>query len=163
MARGKSLIVWLVVLLLMQSEIILAQQANPKTPETWTAVKSLKTGSDIVVKLKNGKTLKGTYVEATDESLTVSEGQKVTNFNRHEIKKIQLTVERNRDPQHIIGTIAGAGLGVAFAFAGTDPHDGSPQTSVVIVSAVFFAAVGYGLAHLFTPKYKKVLIYESHP
>ena len=160
MTTARTIIVWLVVLLLTQSEIILAQQSKPPAPETWAAVKSLSTGSAIVVKLKNGKTLKGNHVEATDDSLFLSKGKQISTINRSDVKKLHFVVERNRDISHAIGTATGAGIGLALYFSGENNE--TPSVSGIFLIVGIFAGVGYGLAHWFTPKYKKVLIYEAN-
>jgi hypothetical protein len=160
MAQRRRAFVLLLALLLADSQTIWGQQTKPYSSDTWSAVKSLSTGSDIVVKLKDGKTRKGNYVEATDESLALSIGKSVSRLNRNEIQKLHLVVERNRDTEKIIAAASGAAAGVAISFSGDDSDN--PTALGVFLVGVIFAGIGYGLAHWFTPKYKKVLIYETN-
>ncbi|MEW6128989.1 MAG: hypothetical protein AB1757_18265 [Acidobacteriota bacterium] len=150
----------MLVVCLLNVEMVAAQQTKQQISETWQAVQSLDTGADVIIKLADGKTVKGNYVEAHDTILTLSKGDRLINLSQSNIRKVYLFVKRKKDTQEAIGTLAGAGTGVALGLA-TGSEDGDPVVLGVVISAIIFAGIGYGLARWFTPKHKKILIYES--
>ena len=153
-------VVLLVVALLAQPETIWAQQSAISISEAWRAVSSISTGSDLVVKLKSGRTVKGNYINATDLAIRLSEGKRISEMGRDEVSRVQLVVRsKAHEKAEAIGAGAGAAFGVGFAFLGAE--DGSPSAGAVVLVALIFAGIGHRLGQLFSPKYKRILIYEA--
>jgi hypothetical protein len=114
----------------------------------------------LVVKLKSGRSIKGNYVSATDVAIRLSEGKRISEMGRDEIARIQLVVRRKSyEKAEAIGAGAGAAFGVWIAFLGDEY--GSPSAGAVVLVALIFAGIGHRLAQVFSPKYKRVVIYEA--
>ena len=160
MILKKTSVVLLVVALLAQAEMTWAQQSNIPISEAWRAVTSMPTGSDLIVKLKSGKTIKGNNISTSDVVIRLSEGKKIFEIGRDDVGRIHLIVPRkSHEKAEAIGAAVGTAFGAWLAFAGSE--SGSPPASVVVLVALAFGGIGYKLGQLFSPKYKRVLIYEA--
>jgi hypothetical protein len=157
--RIHRLIIGVLVVVLAHPTLIAAQQTARSAADPWAAVKTIQTGSDLVVKLKSGKKMKSSYVSATDDAISLSQGNTVTATPRDSIATIHLiATSKSRDTGGAIGATAGVGLGVAIA---VDGSGGDTPVLTIVVSALIFGALGYLFGWMFSPKYKRVLIYDA--
>ena len=135
-----------------------AQQARGD----WTAVQSLPADADISIKLKTGKMVRGDFLSATDNELTITRKGKGESFAKDTIAQIERLERKAEKGKYAaigagIGTAAGAGIGATKASGASD--DGYVYTVVGVAMGAGFRALGgflFGQA-----KRKHVLIYEA--
>ena len=135
-----------------------AQQARGD----WTAVQSLPADEDISIKLKTGKRVRGDFLSATDNELTITRKGKGESFAKDTIAKIERLERKAEKGKYAligtgIGTAVGGGIGAAKASSASD--DGYVYTIVGVAFGAGFGALGgflFGQA-----KRKHVLIYEA--
>jgi len=135
-----------------------AQQARGD----WTAVQSLPADADISVQLKTGKKVRGDFLSATDNELTITRKGKGESFAKDAIAQIERLERKAEKGKYAligagIGTAAGAGIGAAKASGTSD--DGYVYTIVGVAMGAGFGALGgfiFGQG-----KRKHVLIYQA--
>ena len=135
-----------------------AQQARGD----WTAVQSLPADEDISVQLKTGKRVRGEFLSATDNELTITRKGKGESFAKDTIAQIERLERKAEKGKYAaigaaIGTGVGAGIGGAKASNTSD--DGYVYTIVGVAFGAGFGALGgflFGQA-----KRKHVLIYQA--
>src|SRR6185369_7701966 len=135
-----------------------AQQARGD----WTAVQSLPADADISVKLKTGKKVRGDFLSATDNELTITRKGKGESFAKDTIAQIERFERKAEKGKYAaigaaIGTGVGAGIGGAKAASASD--DGYVYTIVGVAFGAGFGALGgfiWGQA-----KRKHVMIYQA--
>jgi hypothetical protein len=135
-----------------------AQQARGD----WTAVQSLAADADISIQLKTGKKVRGEFLSATDNELTITRKGKGESFAKDTIAQIERLERKAEKGKYAaigaaIGTGVGAGIGGAKASSTSD--DGYVYTIVGVAFGAGFGALGgflFGQA-----KRKHVLIYQA--
>ena len=128
----------------------------------WTAVQSLPADADISIKLKTGKRVRGEFLSATDNEVTISRKGKGESFAKDTIALIERLERKAEKGKYAvigagIGTATGAGIGVAKASGASD--DGYVYTIAGVALGAGFGALGgflFGQA-----KRKHVLIYQA--
>ena len=135
-----------------------AQQARGD----WTAVQSLPADEDIAIKLKSGKQVRGEFLSATDNELTITRKGKGESFAKDAIAQIdRLERKAEKGKYALIGTGIGAatGAGIGGAKASSASDDGYVYTIAGVAMGAGFGALGgllWGQA-----KRKHVLIYQA--
>ncbi|MGZ8844968.1 MAG: hypothetical protein ACXW3C_00735 [Pyrinomonadaceae bacterium] len=135
-----------------------AQQARGD----WTAVQALAADADISIHLKTGKKVRGEFLSATDNELTITRKGKGESFAKDSIAQIERLERKAEKGKYAaigaaIGTGVGAGIGGAKASSTSD--DGYVYTIVGVAFGAGFGALGgflFGQA-----KRKHVLIYQA--
>ena len=135
-----------------------AQQARGD----WTAVESLPADEDIAIKLKSGKQVRGEFLSATANEVTITRKGKAESFAKDSIAQIDRLVRKAEKGKYAaigaaIGTGVGAGIGGAKASSASD--DGYVYTIAGVAMGAGFGALGgllWGQA-----KRKHVLIYQA--
>ena len=135
-----------------------AQQARGD----WTAVQSLAADADISIQLKTGKRVRGDFLSATDNEVTITRKGKGESFAKDTIAQIERLERKAEKGKYAaigaaIGTGVGAGIGGAKASSASD--DGYVYTIVGVAFGAGFGALGgflFGQA-----KRKHVLIYQA--
>jgi hypothetical protein len=99
------------VMIVVQTPIALAQTSI----NDWSAVKSMSVDERLIVKKKDGKTIEGKMIEASDTNLTLSRDSKVVNISRAEIQQIHhSTGKAAKGKWALIGSGVGAGAGAGL-------------------------------------------------
>lgn len=81
----------------------------------WSAVKSMAVDERLIVKKKDGKTIEGKMIEASDTNLTLSRNSKVVNISRADIQQIHhSTGKAEKGKWALIGSGVGAGAGAGL-------------------------------------------------
>jgi hypothetical protein len=106
------------MLLLAQSPLALVQAQG--SLHDWSAVQAIGTDERVIVKQKDGKTVEGKMIEATEANLTLSRNGKVVNIPRDSIQQIELAKGKSAKGKWAligagIGAASGAGIGAAKA------------------------------------------------
>ena len=150
----------LALMLILETAGPLAFAQQPRGD--WTAVQSLPADQHISIGLKTGRHVRGEFLSATNNEVTITRKGKGESFAKDEIGQIE-SLERKAEKGKYaaigagIGTGAGAGIGVAKASSASD--DGGIYTVVGVAMGAGFGALGgflWGQA-----KRKHVLIYQA--
>jgi hypothetical protein len=86
----------------------------------WSAVQSIGSDERLIVKQKDGKTVEGKMIEASEANLTLSRNNKVVNIPRDSIQQIEHSKGKAAKSKWAaigagLGGAAGAGIGAAKA------------------------------------------------
>lgn len=147
---------------LLLSSVTSAQVNNVATGD-WSRVRAVASGSKLVVKLKNGKTIKGKMRSASDSALSLSAGNKLTDLNREDVQSVYHVMGKSATKATLIGLAVGAGAGAIIGAAGEDNNDFLISKGQ---AAAIFGALGAGAGALTgyligRHGHKRVLIYEA--
>lgn len=81
----------------------------------WSAVKSMAVDERLIIRKKDGKTIEGKMIEASDTNLTLSRNSKVVNIPRADIQQIHhSTGKAAKGKWALIGSGVGAGAGAGL-------------------------------------------------
>ncbi len=112
----KSKIICLMIgacLFVTQAPIVFAQTSL----HSWAAVQAIAADERLTVKQKDGQTVEGKMIEATDSNLAISRGNKVVNIPRDSIQQIHhSTGKAAKGKWAAIGAGIGAGAGAGIGF-----------------------------------------------
>jgi hypothetical protein len=98
-------------LLMAQTPLVLAQGGSGQ----WAAVQAIAVDERLVVKQKDGKSVEGRMIEATDMNLSLSKDKKVVNISRDNIREIyRVEGKAAKGKWAAIGTAIGAGAGAGI-------------------------------------------------
>jgi hypothetical protein len=128
----------------------------------WSVVQAVTTDERLIVKQKNGKTIEGRMIEASETNLTLACNSKVVNIPRADILEIQQSKGKAAKGRWAligtgIGAAAGAGIGGAKASSIID--DGEIY---ILAGAVIGAGVGAVGGALFgASRRQRELIYRA--
>jgi len=150
----------LAIMLMLVTIVPLAFAQQPRSD--WAAVQSLPADQDISIRLKTGKQVRGEFLSATDNEVTITRKGKGESFAKDEIAQIERLERKAEKGKYAaigagIGTGAGAGIGAMKASSTAD--DGGIYTVVGVAMGAGFGALGgllFGQA-----KRKHVLIYQG--
>jgi hypothetical protein len=146
-ASMKTKLFWLLmvgVLGIAQTPVALAQDTQRSLHE-WSVVQAVTTDERLIVKQKDGKTIEGKMIEASDTNLTLSRNGKVVNVPRDSILQIHHSKGKAKKGKWAligagIGTATGAGIGAAKSSSVLD--DGEIYILAGVVIGAGAGAVG---------------------
>jgi hypothetical protein len=140
-------VLMLAALLLTPAQIAFAQAVSG----SWTAVQGVAVNERVIVKQKDGKTIEGDMVEASDTNLTISRGSKVVNISRDQIRQVEHARGKAEKGKWAaigtgVGAAAGAGIGATKYRSDRDDYGIYPVMGGIIgagagaVSGLLFGA-----------------------
>ncbi len=134
------------MLLSAQSSLVFVQAQ--RSLHDWATVQAVGTDERLIVKQKDGKTIEGEMIEASETNLTLSHNRKVVNISRDSIQQIEHSRGRAEKGKWAaigagLGAAVGGGIGVVQARSAAD--DGGIYTVAGLVIGAGAGAVG-GLA-----------------
>lgn len=94
----------------------LAQATDPVATGMWAGVEKVPPGEKLIVKLKDGKQLKGRLVSVSDTGLTLSRKNKTMDLHREKVQQIFRLMPKSAGKAILIGV--GVGLAAAAAITG---------------------------------------------
>lgn len=113
--KTSILCVLLTAAMIMVSTPVASGQTSQSSSNNWSAVKSVGVDERLIVKKKDGKTITGRMIEASDTNLTLSRDNKVVNISRADIQQIEhSTGKAAKGKWALIGSAAGAGAGAGL-------------------------------------------------
>jgi hypothetical protein len=128
----------------------------------WTTVQSLSTDDEIAISLKNGKDVKGKFLDAVTGEVTIIRKGKKESFAKDSIAQIHhLKRKAEKGKFALIGAGIGAGTGLGIGAAKNSPpiDDGGIYP---IMGSILGAGIGAVGGFLFgQAKRKRVLIYQG--
>jgi Zn-dependent alcohol dehydrogenase len=144
-------------LFLAQSPVALAQAQG--SLREWSAVQAMATDERLIVKQKDGKTIEGRMIEASETNLTLSRNNKVVNIPRASIQRIEHSRGKAaKGKWALIGAGVGAGAGAAIGQSKVK----SDAEIWLPVGLIFGTGIGAGVGALFgASRRNRTLIYEA--
>lgn len=157
-----SLILITSILLLPGS---LVGQTSPAPMNDWSRLTAVESGSKLIVKLKDGKTVEGKLNSVLDTGLSLSIKNKTVEVKREEVRSIHQVKRKSAGTSTLIGAGVGAGMAAAagaLARANND-DDGFVSESAMHAGMVVIGAGLGGITGFFVGRTQRtrVLIYES--
>lgn len=147
-------------LLIAPLPIATAQGPSPQASgRDWSAVQAMATDERLIVKQKDGKTIEGKMIEASETNLTLSRNSKVVNISRDSIQQIQHSRGKAAKAKWaLIGAGIGAGAGAAIGQAKVE----SDAEIWLPVGFIFGTGIGAGVGALFgATRRQRTLIYQA--
>lgn len=146
---------------LIYSPVAAAQQSA--SSGEWVSVKALPQGAKLIVKLKDGQTLRGKLASVTDTTLSVVvKNNKTETVDRNNVSEVyQLKRKAEKTKYALIGAGVGAAVGGGIGAAKNSPpiDDGGIYPIIGVTLGAGIGAVGgllFGMA-----RRKRVLIYQA--
>jgi hypothetical protein len=164
MTRKKSAIVvaFALVAMLAKPQIAFAQVTPNPIRGSWEGIKAVPPGDEVVVRLRNGETLKGRLINISDAALTIEQAQRTTDITRGDALRIHRVVSKSAKRATLIGIGIGAGLGIAAAVAAAKDGPGEAEAGI---AALFIGAIGAGagalIGYIVGSRNQRSLIYET--
>ena len=156
------------VAILLTTSLLLAAGTVAAQGQTsdWSRVAALASGSNLSVKLKNGKTIKGTLNSVSDSTLSLTAKNAPVEIKREEVRTVHEVVKKGSATKAaLIGTGVGAGAGAAAGAIGDSNNDdgfekldSAATAGLAVVGAGVGALVGYLIGRSGN---KRVLVYEA--
>lgn len=151
----------LVASLLLSTVTVAAQgQIND-----WSKVTAVASGSNLQVKLKSGKTIKGSLSSVTDSGLSLTVKNAPVEIKREEVRTIHEVIKKGGGGKGaLIGSAVGAGAGAGLGVV-ADSTDNALEVHNGVTAGLAVVGAGVGaLAGYFIGRSgsKRVLIYEAN-
>ena len=131
----------------------------------WSKVTAVASGSNLQVKLKNGKTIKGTLSSVTDSGLSLTVKNAPVEIKREEVSTIHEVIKKGGGGKGaLIGSAVGAGAGAGLGVA-ADASDNALEVHNGVTAGLAVVGAGVGaLAGYFIGRSgsKRVLIYQAN-
>lgn len=146
------------VMLIAQIPLVLAQ-GNARQ---WSAVQAIAVDERLIVKQKDGKSVEGKMIEASETNLTISRDKKVVNISRDNIQEIyHSTGKASKGKWALIG--AGVGAGVGGGIGATKYSADSDDSEIYIPIGIMIGAGSGAVGGLLfgASKRKRTLIYQQ--
>jgi hypothetical protein len=148
-----------VLLMAGNSALTVAQSTGT---DRWAAVRALAVDENLVVKQKDGKTIKGRMIDATDQTLILDRDGKPYSIARLDIQEVLRSVGKAKKAKWaLIGAGVGAGVGTAIGAAKYSPN---VDDSEMFAGIGLFLGLGIGSATgaLFgSTRRQRELIYQA--
>lgn len=161
--QRKSLGVSLVIVAsLLLSSMTLAQVRTVPNHD-WSELSSVTSGSKLVVKLKNGKTLEGKLTSVSDIGLSLSVRSQPVDLKREDVLSVYQIRKKSAKKATLIGLGVGAAGGAAIGAAGGDSDDFFINRGQLAAGLAVLGGGAGALAGFLVGKSgsKRVLIYET--
>ena len=161
--RTKVLVMGLALAFLAaRPPVALAQTQAAPPGGSWEAVRAVAPGEKLEVRLKSGKTVKGTLVSVSDAGLSLARGRETLSVSRDEARRVYRVFAKSSATPALVG----AGIGAAIGAGGTAASAKSDDREGVQAGAVLLPLVGAGIGALIGlavagGRQRRVLIYEA--
>jgi hypothetical protein len=142
----------------VQVPVVLAQG----TLSNWAAVQGIQVDERVIVKQKDGKTVEGRMIEASETNLTISRDKKVVNISRSDIREVyHSTGKAAKGKWALIGTGIGAAAGAGLGAIKYDPN--RDDYEIYPVMGFFIGAGAGALAGLAfgASRRSRTLVYQA--
>ncbi|HKQ92612.1 MAG TPA: hypothetical protein VJZ77_18275 [Blastocatellia bacterium] len=148
--------------MLAKPQIAFAQVTPNPIRGSWEGIKAVPPGDEVVVRLRNGQTLKGMLINISDTALTIERRKNTTDISRGDALRVYRVVSKSSNRATLIGMGIGAGLGVAATVAAANDVPGDAE---VALGALFIGGIGAGvgalMGYIVGSRRHRTLIYET--
>jgi hypothetical protein len=127
----------------------------------WSAVQAIRPGEKVVVKTRDGESLKGVFEHATDLLLVVERGGKQLAIERERIRRVQLDRGKSRSKGALFGAAIGARAGFGVGGGLYFPYRDDMEPMIVPGFTVLGAGIGAGIGAALGKGNRNVTVYEA--
>lgn len=161
MRKNITIINILLAVVLAYAPVAAAQQSA--LSGEWGSVKAVPEGAELIIKLKDGQTLRGKLISATDTALSINaKNNRTETIERNDVAEVYQQRRKAEKAKYALigaGVGAGAGAGIGAAKNSPESDDGEIYTVIGVALGAGIGAVGgllFGLG-----RRKRVLIYQA--
>lgn len=148
------------IVLVAQSPVVFAQGQG--SIRDWSRVQAVGVDERLIVKQKDGKTISGKMIEASDSNLTLSRNSKVLNISRDNILEIHhSTGKAAKGKWAAIGAGIGAGTGTGIGYGKYSPDSDDSEIYIFMGFLIGAGAGAAGGALFGATRRKRDLIYAA--
>jgi hypothetical protein len=148
------------LIVLMFSELALAQAQSEPAKTDWNAVLALKRGASLRVDLKDGTSMNGKFDAPSADKLQLLRDKAAIDVDRKDVSKVYRT-QGSIGKSMAFGTLIGAGSGAICGLA-TDGEGWFTRGEAAAIGAIAGSAIGAGVGLLVGAlRKKKVVVYET--
>jgi hypothetical protein len=155
-----TVVVFALIAMIARSQIVFAQATPTPIKGSWDAVKAVPPGEKVAVRLRNGKTLKGWMISASDTVLTLERKKNNTDVNRGDVLRVHRMVKRSGEKEVLLGFLIGAGVGAVLGVLAEPDYSDDPGLTTLILG-LLGAAVGTSMGAAIGILPQRMLIYET--
>ena len=155
-----KVVAFALIAMIARPQIISAQAPGAPTKGSWDAVKAVPPGDKVVARLRNGQTLNGWMISASDTVLTLERRKNTTDVNRGDVLKVYQVVKKSDTKGLLLGLGIGTGVGVLLG-ALAEPDNPEDPGLAAAVFGFLGALIGAGMGAAISGRTKRLLIYET--
>lgn len=159
----------ILILMALLSTQIFAQQPTNQNVTDWNNVVNAKNSGEVVVKKKDGKTIRGSFGDSTSDSLSIivtkkgffTSKQILITIPKDEIREVRAKI--SMETAMLIGALIGSGGGLATGIGIESQSESNEDKGVISITFTFLGGlVGAGVGGTVQALKKGKLIYQSN-
>jgi hypothetical protein len=155
-----KVVAFALIAMIARPQIMFAQAPGAPIRGSWDLVKAVPPGDKVVARLRNGQTLNGWMISASDTVLTLELRKNSTDVNRGDVLRVYRVVKKSDKKGLILGFLIGAGVGAALGKLGES--EGADNTGLApLVLGFLGALIGTGMGSAISGRTQRLLIYET--
>jgi hypothetical protein len=155
-----KVVAFALIAMIARPQIMSAQAPGAPTRGSWDAVKAVPPGDKVVARLRNGQTLNGRMISASDTVLTLERRKNATDVNRGDVLKVYRVVKKSNTKGVLLGLGIGIGVGVLLGKLAEPENPEDPGLAPAIIGGLG-ALIGGGMGAAISGRTKRLLIYET--
>jgi hypothetical protein len=155
-----KVVAFALIALIARPQIMFAQAPGAPIRGSWDAVKAVPPGDQVVARLRNGQTMKGWMISASDTVLTLEGRKNTTDVNRGDVLKVYRVVKKSDTKGVLLGLGIGTGVGVLLG-ALAEPENSDDPGLAALILGLLGAGIGSGMGAAISGRTKRMLIYET--
>src|SRR5262245_38017902 len=101
--NGAIVVAFALMAMLAKPQVAFAQTPPAPIIGSWEGLKAIPPGDEVRVRLRNGKTLKGLMISASDTVLTLERRKNTTEVNRGDVLKVYRVVQKSATKGVLLG------------------------------------------------------------
>ena len=148
------------IAMIARPQIIFAQAPPTQIRGSWDAVKAIPPGEEVAVRLRNGRTLHGWMISASDTVLNIERRKKTTDVNPGDVRKVYRVVKKSGEKGPLLGLLTGMGVGVLLGYLAESGNSEDPGMGAAVLG-LFGALIGTGIGAVISGRTQRQLIYET--
>lgn len=148
---------------ILLSSLNASGQVSTGQIDDWLRLNSISAGSNLEVRLKDGKKLEGKFNRVSDSDLSLTVKDKSVEVKRGDVLAVYQVTKKSATKATLIGLGVGAGAGLGVGLAGRSDDgfekiENAATAGLAVVGAGAGALVGYLVGR---SGRKKVLVYQT--
>src|SRR5262245_1064730 len=155
-----KVVAFALIAIIARPQIMSAQAPGAPTRGSWDEVKAVPPGDKVVARLRNGQTLNGWMISASDTVLTLERRKNTTEVNRGDVLKVYRVVKKSDTKGGLLGLGIGTGVGVLLGALAEGDNPEDPGLAAVVLG-LLGAWIGSGMGAAISGRTKRLLIYET--
>ena len=155
-----KVVAFALIAMIARPQIMSAQALPTPTRGSWDLVKAVPPGDKVVARLRNGQTLNGWMISASDTVLTLERRKNATDVNRGDVLRVYRVVKMSKTVGVILGLLIGTGVGALVGQLTEKEGTDDPGLAAAVLGFLG-ALVGSGMGLAISSFTRKVLIYET--